>query len=162
MLQGLHTGVRGVLKHAESVRNLLGHAALNSITRSATAARVINAAGTHTVHRVRVTPGVLHGWSAVFMMTVLSTRGPYSGCACIISAATPATKGVDMDVPVFTLEPVRCQPRWRKCSAVPQRPAWDAVRTVHATRGEVFARSSLPLGANRVAQVLAELQGQLT
>ena len=45
-------------------------------------------------------------WSAVFMMTVLSMRGPYSGCACIISAATPATKGVDMDVPVFTLEPV--------------------------------------------------------
>ena len=45
-------------------------------------------------------------WSAVFMMAVLIMRGPYSGCACIISAATPATNGVDMDVPVFTVASV--------------------------------------------------------
>ena len=165
VLQGLHTGVRGVLEHAESVRNLFGACRVEQQHLAGYSSRGVDAAGTHTVHRVRVAPGVLHvvvggvhDDGLKHARTVLRVRlhdqrrntgnkGRGHGRTGLHARTGAATN----------LDGGNVRARCRNVRL------GDAVRTVQATRGGGVRLIQLAVGhADRVAQVFAELQGQLT
>ena len=165
VLQGLHTGVRGVLEHAESVRNLFGACRVEQQHLAGYSSRGVDTAGTHTVHRVGVAPGVLHvvvggvhDDGLKHARTVLRVRlhdqrrntgnkGRGHGRTGLHARTGAATN----------LDGGNVRARCRNVRL------GDAVRTVQAARGGGVRLIQLAVGhANRVAQVLAELQGQLT
>ena len=164
VLQGLHTGVRGVLEYAESVRNQLGpcrveqhHAVSHRRTR-------INAAGTHTVHRIGVAPGVLHAvirgvhdGGLNHARTVLRVRLHHQRRNTRHKRRGHGRTGLHGRLGTAANQD-RGNVRAR-CRNVRLR---DAVRTVQTARGRGVRLVQLAvLHANRLAQVLAQLQGQV-
>ena len=164
VLQGLHAGVRGVLEHAEGIRNLLGAGGVEQHDAVGHRRTRVDAAGTHAVHRVRVAPGILHAViggvhdgglnhaRAVLRVRLHNQRRNTrherrghgrTGLHGRLGTATNQDRGN-----------VRA-----RCRNVRLR---DAVRAVHTARGRGVRLIQLAvLHANRLAQVLAELQGQV-